>query len=150
TRLRKLDSGELDAIVLARAGLVRLGLEARAALAVDPDIIIPAPGQGALAIECRADDAETRELLAALSDAETEIAVSCERGVMESVGGNCNVPFGAYAVRSGNELHLRAMLAASDGNKARRLERRAPWPTTLAEATELGRASGRELLLTAP
>jgi hydroxymethylbilane synthase len=146
TRLRKLDSGELDAIVLARAGLVRLGLDKREVDAVDPDVLIPAPGQGALAIECRSDDASTRELLAALSDGETEIAVACERGVMESVGGNCNVPFGAYAVRSGEEINVRAMLAATDGPKPRRLARTAPWPATVAQAADLGRALGQELL----
>jgi hydroxymethylbilane synthase len=146
TRLRKLEGGELDAIVLARAGLLRLGLDGVAAQAVDPDTVIPAPGQGALAIECRADDASTRELLAALSDRETEIAVACERGIMESVGGNCNVPFGAYAVREGDLLRVRAMLAAADGQSPRRLTRTVPWPAEAAEAAQLGRTLGRELL----
>jgi hydroxymethylbilane synthase len=146
TRLRKLDSGELDAIVLARAGLLRLGLEGVAVDAVDPDTLIPAPGQGALAIECRADDADTRDILAALSDADTAIAVACERGVMESVGGNCNVPFGAYAVREGADLRLRAMLALGDGQSPRRLARVVPWPVDVAEAARQGRTFGRELL----
>jgi hydroxymethylbilane synthase len=146
TRLRKLDGGELDAIVLARAGLLRLGLDGVAVEVVDPDTLIPAPGQGALAIECRADDAATGELLAALSDGETEIAVACERGVMQSVGGNCDVPFGAYAVRDGDELCLRAILARADGQSPRRLTRAVPWPAASAQAAQLGRAFGRELL----
>jgi hydroxymethylbilane synthase len=146
TRLRKLDAGEVDAIVLARAGLLRLGLEGRIVDAIDPDVLIPAPGQGALAIECRADDVPTRERLALLSDKETEIAVACERGVMASVGGNCNVPFGAYAVRSGAELRLRAMPPPADGRGTRRLTRTVPWPLTPAQAAEVGQAAGRELL----
>ncbi len=97
TRLRKLDAGEVDAIVLARAGLARLGLAQRITETIDFRSVIPAPGQGALAIECRASDATTRAILAAVSDPETEIAVACERGVMAAVEGNCNVPFGAYA-----------------------------------------------------
>ena len=156
TRLRKLDAGELDAIVLAGAGLERLGLGARVVDTLDPDVLVPAPGQGALAIECRADDAETHDLLAALSDPETEIAVACERGVMESVGGNCNVPFGAYAVRQGGALYLRAMLVTESPHAVgvrptgdlRRLARSLPWPASAAHAAEVGRAAGRELLRT--
>jgi hydroxymethylbilane synthase len=146
TRLRKLEGGEVDAVVLARAGLVRLGLSERIADTVDPAVVIPAPGQGALAIECRADDAETRSVLSALSDRETEITVACERGVMWSVGGNCNVPFGAYAVRRGAELCLAAMLAGAVGTVPRRIDRAFPWPETPADAAEVGRSVGRELV----
>jgi hydroxymethylbilane synthase len=146
TRLRRLDQGELDAIVLARAGLERLGLASRISETLDPEVVIPAPGQGALAIECRAADTDTRGVLDALSDRESEIAVACERGVMAAVGGNCNVPFGAYAARSGDVLRLSSMLAGSDGNAPRRVVRAVPWPVTHEQATEVGREVGRALL----
>jgi len=146
TRLRKLDQGELDAIVLARAGLERLALAARVTETLDPSVVIPAPGQGALAIECRTADSETRDVLGALSDRETEIAVACERGVMTAVGGNCNVPFGAYALRQGDELRLSSILVASDGKNPRRVERVVAWPTTPEQAGAIGRAVGQELL----
>jgi hydroxymethylbilane synthase len=147
TRLRKLDQGELDAIMLARAGLERLGLAARITETLEPSFVIPAPGQGALAIECRAADTRTGEILAALSDLETEIAVACERGVMKTVGGNCNVPFGAHAFRRGNNLVLFAFLAAADGTRPRRIERVMSWPETPDRAIELGREAGQGLLV---
>jgi hydroxymethylbilane synthase len=151
TRLRKLDGGEFDAIVLAAAGLARLGLSERITEALDPTLVVPAPGQGALAIECRAGDDATRAALAAMSDPDTEIAVACERGVMHAVGGNCTVPFGAYAVRDGGDLRLTAILASADGSPEspappQRVERTAPWPATPARAAEIGREAGKTLL----
>ncbi len=146
TRLRKLDEGTFDAIVLARAGLDRLGLGDRATETIDPGLSIPAAGQGALAIECRSDDAATRAIIAKMHDADTGTAVACERGVMAAVGGGCTVPFGAFATRRGDELWLRATLAEQDGSRARRIERVAPWPATEAEADALGRDAGSELL----
>jgi hydroxymethylbilane synthase len=146
TRLRKLDQGELDGIMLARAGLERLGLSARITETIEPSAVIPAPGQGALAIECRTDDHATRDLLAKLSDVETEIAVACERGVMRAVGGNCNVPFGAHALRRGDDMVLYAFLAAADGTNARRVERIVRWPATIDEASSFGREVGQSLL----
>jgi hydroxymethylbilane synthase len=146
TRLRKLDQGELDAIMLARAGLERLGLAARITETLEASVVIPAPGQGALAIECRASDGATRETLAKLSDRETEIAVACERGVMKTVGGNCNVPFGAHAFRRENDLALFAFLAAADGTHPRRIERVVPWPYSAEGAAEVGREAGQVLL----
>src|SRR5262249_33286524 len=92
TRLRKLDSGELDAIVLARAGLVRLGLAERITEVFGPERMTPAPGQGALAIQCRTSDERTRVLLGRLDHPASRIAVACERGVMAQVGGDCSVP----------------------------------------------------------
>lgn len=148
TRLGKLDRGEIDAIVLARAGLVRLGLAERATETIDASTVIPAPGQGALAIECRAGDTVTQSILAALSDHETEIAVACERGVMAEVGGNCNVPFGAYAWRNSEALELRAVLASIDGSSIRRATRTVPWPKTPDQAAEVGREAGKTLLET--
>jgi hydroxymethylbilane synthase len=146
TRLRKLDSGELDAIVLASAGLARLGLASRVTEALDPAMVVPAPGQGALAIECRAGDEATIAVLAPLSDADTAIAVACERGVMHAVGGNCTVPFGAYASREGGTLRLSAVLAGEQGVSPRRIQRTMSWPGTAAEAAEIGREIGNELL----
>jgi hydroxymethylbilane synthase len=146
TRLRKLDGGELDAIVLAGAGLARLGLSARATEALDPMLVIPAPGQGALAIQCRADDDATRAALAPLTDADTEIAVACERGVMHAVGGSCTVPFGAFAFCDGGALRLRAILAGASGNPPRRIERSMPWPQSTIDATAFGKDAGRELV----
>jgi hydroxymethylbilane synthase len=146
TRLRKLDQGELDAIVLAKAGLERLDLASRATETIDPFLVIPAPGQGALAIECRAADRATRDVLGTLSDVETEVAVACERGVMKAVGGNCNVPFGAHAVRRIGELALLAFLADADGQHPRRVERVVPWPETTEEAERVGREAGTALL----
>jgi hydroxymethylbilane synthase len=148
TRLRKLDAGEIDAIVLARAGLLRLGLAERITETIDAGAVIPAPGQGALAVECRAGDSGTHAILAALSDPETEIAVACERGVMAAVGGNCNVPFGAYAWREGQGLELRAVLAHTDGTGIRRTTRAVHWPETKEQAAEVGREAGKSLLET--
>jgi hydroxymethylbilane synthase len=143
TRLRKLDTSELDAIVLAAAGLARLGLSARATEPLNPALVVPAPGQGALAIECRAGDETTRAALAPLSDPDTEIAVACERGVMQEVGGNCTVPFGAYAFREGGNLHLYAVLAGAAGAPPHRAKRTTPWPRTAADAAAIGREVGK-------
>lgn len=145
TRLRKLDEGEFDAIVLAAAGLHRLGLAHRITEALAPEAFIPAAGQGALAIQCRADDAETRRILASLHDLETAIAVACERGAMVTVGGSCTVPFGAHAMREGDQMRVRAVLANEDGSDPRRVERVFPWPTSEEEARAKGIEIGREL-----
>jgi hydroxymethylbilane synthase len=146
TRLRKLDSGELDVIVLAGAGLARLGLSARVTETLDAAIVIPAPGQGALAIECRAGDETTRAALAPLTDPDTDIAVACERGVMHAVGGSCTVPFGAYAFRDGDVLRLHAILAGADGAPPHRIARTVPWPPSPDRATEMGKEAGKALL----
>lgn len=145
TRLRKMDEGEYDAIVLAQAGLDRLGLSARITESLDASLCIPAAGQGALAIQCRAEDETTRALLAKLHHPETAIAVACERGIMAAVGGGCTVPFGAYAVREGEELHLRALLARADGANLVKIERRFPWPRGEGEAREIGISIGEEM-----
>jgi hydroxymethylbilane synthase len=145
TRLRKCEEGEVDAVVLARAGLVRLGLAERATEVLEPSLCLPAIGQGALAVEQRAGDERVARLLAPLSHAETSIAVSAERGVMLAVGGDCQTPVAAYAVRSGGELFVRALLANPDGSNLRRGERRAAWPASDAEAHALGRDLGAEL-----
>jgi hydroxymethylbilane synthase len=145
TRLRKCDEGEVDAVLLARAGLVRLGLAERATEVLDPSLCLPAIGQGALAVEQRAGDERVARLLAPLSHAETSVAVSAERGVMVAVGGDCQTPVAAYAMRSGGELWLRALLADRDGSNLRRGERRTAWPASDAEAHAVGRDLGTEL-----
>jgi hydroxymethylbilane synthase len=144
TRLRKLDAGDVDAIVLARAGLIRLEID-RACEALDPDLVVPAAGQGALCIECLANDAEMRALLAPMHDPETGRAVACERSVMAGVGADCNVPFGAHARRNDGNLHLAAILADEDGSRLRRIARVHPWPGSDEQAQEIGREAAAAL-----
>jgi hydroxymethylbilane synthase len=116
TRLRKLDEGEFDAIVLARAGLVRLGFEHRISFELMPPTMLPAVGQGALAIECREEDARTRELLMALDDAETLASVLAERAVLARLRGGCLAPIGAWGrVREGARFFLSAVVLSGDG-----------------------------------
>jgi hydroxymethylbilane synthase len=146
TRLRKVDAGEWDAIVLARAGLVRLGLQDRATQVLPTDALLPAAGQGALAIECRRDDAATRALLWRANDEETAKCVTSERAALLAVEGDCKTPFGAHAERVGGSLRLRAFIAHPDGTGLRRAERAMAWPVTEAEAEELGRLLGEGLI----
>jgi hydroxymethylbilane synthase len=146
TRLRKLDAGEVEAIVLAQAGLLRLGLDQRAREIIDAELMIPAPGQGALAIECLAGDETAQRALAPLDDRESSIAVACERGVMATVGGSCQIPFGAYARREEGRMRVTGFLAAADGSGLRRAQRQAAWPSSHEEARSLGEELGRELL----
>ncbi|MBS2017242.1 MAG: hydroxymethylbilane synthase [Deltaproteobacteria bacterium] len=145
TRLRKVDGGECDAIVLARAGLVRLGLEGRATAILEPEVSLPAVGQGALGIECREDDAKTRGLLAALHDEGTSRCVAAERGVMVALEGDCKTPLGAFGVRRGDDLYLRAFVCAPDGSNLRRGEETVPWPTSDDAAREVGLRLGKRL-----
>jgi hydroxymethylbilane synthase len=145
TRIRKCKDGEVDAIVLARAGLVRLGRAEEATEVLEPEVSLPAVGQGALAVELRADDAATDALLESIRDEETARAVAAERGVMIAVQGGCQTPVAAYAVRAHGGFWLRAFLADPDGSRVRRGERRAPYPETDAEAEALGRDLGDEL-----
>ncbi len=141
TRLRKLRDGEADAIVLARAGLVRLGMAAEATEILESDVCLPAIGQGALAIEHRSEDVAMAELLAPLQDAPTLATTAAERGVMFAVEGNCQVPVAAYAERVGAELRLRALLADEEGTDIRRVDRRTPW----TDDPEVARSFGLEV-----
>lgn len=113
SRLRKLDSGEYDAILLAVAGLSRMGWEDRVSAYLSPEVCLPAVGQGALGIECRADDAELRKLLAIYNDADTALTVAAERTFLSVLNGGCQVPIGAYAV-----LDTSAEIAHAVGNGA--------------------------------
>jgi hydroxymethylbilane synthase len=145
TRLRKVDAGEVDAIVLARAGLVRLGLEGRATDVLAIDASLPAVGQGALGIECRDDDNETRALLAKLHDETTAVCVAAERGVLVALEGDCKTPIAAYARRVGDRMLLRAFAADPDGSRYRSSERDEPWPASDERATAIGLDLGSAL-----
>jgi hydroxymethylbilane synthase len=145
SRLRKVDAGECDAIVLARAGLVRLGLEGRATEVLEPEVSLPAVGQGALGIECREDDAPTRALLARAHDETTSRCVAAERGVLVALEGDCKTPLAAHARRAGDRMLLRAFAAEPDGSRLRSGERDDPWPSSDAEATDIGLELGRTL-----
>jgi hydroxymethylbilane synthase len=145
TRIRKCRAGEVEAIVLARAGMLRLGIENEVSEVLSVERSLPAVGQGALAVEQRADDADVAALLAPASHPETKIAVLAERGVMRAVEGNCQTPVAAYAQREGSQIYLRALLADPDGSNLRKNALRAPWPSSDAEATALGETLGRSL-----
>jgi hydroxymethylbilane synthase len=116
TRLRKLETGELDAIILAAAGLKRLGLMEHVREYFAPEVLCPAAGQGAMAIETRSNDAATRSLIADLDHHHTRRAVTCERSLLEALGGGCQVPIGAFAVSSDSAIQLHAVVAAPDGS----------------------------------
>jgi hydroxymethylbilane synthase len=141
TRLRKLDSGEFDATVLAVAGLKRLGLLGAATAILDIDEFLPAVGQGAIGIEIRADDAATRALAAAIDDANTSIAVNAERAFLAELDGSCRSPIAGHArVREGKVL-LRGLIAKPDGSEMLDVSREG----SRAEAIALGADAGREL-----
>jgi hydroxymethylbilane synthase len=145
TRLRRVREGAIDAAVLARAGLKRLGLLDHVTETLDPEFCIPAAGQGALAIEHRAGDVEIGEFLLPLADADTTIAVAVERGVLSAVEGSCQIPVAAYARRAGAELDLQALLAEPDGSNVRRRRARGPWPVDEAAARRMGIEVGDQL-----
>jgi hydroxymethylbilane synthase len=117
TRLRKLAEQDLDATILAEAGLVRLGLAEHATEVLDPSWMLPAVGQGALGLECRAADAATLSLLSRLNDEATHRAVRAERALLRGLGGGCQVPIGAAAVVEGDALRLRGVVLPPDGTK---------------------------------
>ncbi len=135
TRLRKVADGELDAVILARAGLVRLDRADEATEILDPELMLPAPAQGALAIECRADDAELVQLLAAIDDPATRAVVTAERALLAELEAGCSAPVAALAVLAGAEIHLRGAVFSLDG----RIAVRATRTGTPAEAQQVGR-----------
>src|SRR6266853_6656109 len=140
TRLRKLESGEYDAIILAAAGVNRLGLETHVRSRISADVMCPAVGQGALAIEIRRNDEHTRTLLAFLDDPDTRAAIECERALLGSLGGGCQVPIGAYAEKRSGRLHLRAMVGRPDGSEILREQ------ADGADGVKLGREIAQALL----
>jgi hydroxymethylbilane synthase len=133
TRLTKLVQGKADAIILAAAGLERLEKTAVIRERFAPEVLCPAPGQGALAIECRAGDTAMHSALQPLEDADTRKAVTAERTCLAALGGGCLVPIGAYCHRIGDELHLRAVVASADGRKMICGEERHSDPERLGE-----------------
>jgi hydroxymethylbilane synthase len=147
TRIRKVTDGELDAVVLARAGLARLGRLDAVTEALDPILVLPAPAQGALALECRAGDTSLTELLGALDDPETRGAVAAERSLLAALEAGCSAPVAAWAVLAESEtgepeLYLRGSVTALDGTDSVRLSASGP----LHEADAIGRRLAAELL----
>ena len=143
TRLRKLREGFCDAVVLAAAGLYRMGLEGSITEYFDPEVFVPAVGQGALGIEVRADDHEILEFITPLHDPITAARVEAERSFLAELQGGCQVPIGGYArLLSEEEMELIGLVASSDGKEQFRVKQRG----RLSEATELGRKAARELL----
>ncbi|KMN83323.1 hydroxymethylbilane synthase [Chromobacterium alkanivorans] len=142
TRLRKLDDGEFDAIILAAAGLKRLGLSERIRKELPPSESLPAAGQGALGIEIRADRADLMQLLAPLNHAATHACVSAERALARELGGSCQVPLGAFATLSEGTLALGGFVASPDGSVM--LTASASAPAEYADA--LGRVVAKKLL----
>jgi hydroxymethylbilane synthase len=120
TRLKRLDAGELDAIVLACAGLIRLGLESRISARLDTEISLPAVGQGVIGIECRTDDSRSRAVLQALNDTNTCVAIDAERAFSGRLGGSCQSPIAAYARIEGDRLTLDGLVAEPDGSRVLR------------------------------
>lgn len=150
TRLAKLDRGEYDAIILAVAGLVRLGLQERIRSRLDVDDSLPAPGQGALGVECRGDRQDVIGLLAPLNDEATARCVQAERAVSRALGGSCAIPLGAYAEDKAGRLRLRALVASIDGRRIARADCEGVEALSLAAeaVAELRRQGAAEILST--
>ncbi len=139
TRLRKLDDGEYDAIMLAAAGIIRLGLKERITQLIPESVLLPAIGQGAIGIECRADDTDVHELIAPLNDRETSLCVETERAFSRRLFGGCQLPIAGQASIKGNEINLVGLVARIDGSEVIKselsgdIEKRDETGTTLAE-----------------
>ena len=143
TRLRKLDEGAHDALVLAAAGLRRLGFANRISLALPAAACVPAPGQGIVAVEIRDDDARVREVVARIDDPAAGAALVAERALVEALGGGCQTPIGALATPiDGDQMEMVAAVVALDGSKAVRATGRAP----CADASALGKRIGAQLI----
>ncbi|HEY4464815.1 MAG TPA: hydroxymethylbilane synthase [Streptosporangiaceae bacterium] len=143
TRLGKVGAGDLDAVVLAYAGLARIGRTDAVSQLFEPEDMLPAPGQGALAVECRAGDTELAELLAAIDDPLSRAAVTAERTVLATLEAGCSAPVAAYAAGTAGHLHLEAAVIATDGRQVLR-ERGGGAP---ADAERLGRELAGRLLI---
>ena len=142
TRLRKLDDGEYDAIILACAGLMRLGFEQRITMPLEPEECLPAIGQGAVGIEVRSDDIAVKELLAPLGHAETASRIAAERALNETLNGGCQVPIAGYAVLNDGEIYLRGLVGEPDGSRILRAEASGK----VEDAVSIGRALAEDLL----
>ncbi len=150
TRLRKLDTGQFDAILMARAGLERLGLADKISFVFDPAVFIPAPAQGALGIQTRADDVETNEIIAAIDDENARLTTAAERKILTTMQCGCHAPVGAYAEITGGDIHIHAFISDLQGKNF--ISRELAGPATEAEkfaeqlATELLASGGKEIL----
>jgi hydroxymethylbilane synthase len=141
TRLDKVGSGEIDAVVLALAGLARIGQSEAVTQVFEPEEMLPAPGQGALAVECRAGEPGLAALLGTVSDTGSLAAVTAERALLEALEADCSAPIGAYAAGTG-ELGMQAVVMRSDGRRVLRAHGTAP----VADARRLGRDLASELI----
>jgi hydroxymethylbilane synthase len=141
TRVGKVDDGELDGVVLAYAGLARIGLVSAITQVFEPEEMLPAPGQGALAVECRADERELAALLEAVTDPASRAAVTAERSLLEALEAGCSAPVGAYAAGL-EQLRMQAAVISTDGSRVMRARGAAPG----ADAGQLGRVLAAELL----
>ena len=141
TRVSKVDDGELDGVVLAYAGLARIGLVSAITQVFEPEEMLPAPGQGALAVECRADERELAALLEAVTDPASRAAVTAERSLLEALEAGCSAPVGAYAAGL-EQLRMQAAVISTDGSRILRARGAAPG----ADARQLGRVLAAELL----
>lgn len=150
TRLNKLDQGDFDAIILAEAGLIRMGLEKKIRFTFPPEVLLPAAGQGALGIECRAEDEQTRALIAPLNDGTTQACVEAERSFCRQLGGGCQSPVAAYAEHQHGKIRLRGLVANPEGTIFLRTEKigNASSPETigLAAAEDLLHQGAKALL----
>src|SRR5471030_1862373 len=144
TRLRKLADGEIDATILALAGMKRLGLVEHATKIMSAEEFLPAVGQGAIGIETRADDARTRELLARIDHADTSTALACERAFLAVLDGSCKTPIGGHADISCDTIHFRGLLAHPDGEPSCEHESKGPRGDAIEIGTEAGHAVRRK------
>jgi hydroxymethylbilane synthase len=142
SRLRKLDSGEFDAIILAASGLHRLGRIESLREVLAPQLMCPAAGQGALVVEIRRDDLATREAIEFLDHPDSRAAVLCERAALNALGGGCQVPIGAYAIVRGDKLELLAVVARPDGSQVLRVHQE----DAMVDAQKLGENVGAQLI----
>ncbi len=142
TRLAKLDEGEYDAIILASAGLKRLGMGDRITECLEPKVSLPAIGQGAIGIECRIDDKETNDFLKVLHDSETTIRVTAERAMNARLNGGCQVPIAGFAELQGDQIRMRGLVGAPDGSVLYRSEKKGSFD----QAEQIGQAVADDLL----
>lgn len=149
TRIRKVRDGDYDAVLLASAGIARLGLEHEVAEWLDTDVLLPAPGQGALAVQCRSDDATTLGLLAGVDDPAARAATTAERAFLRALGAGCTAPVAAYGTTSGDAVHLDGLVASPDGREVVRVSGTGEPAEVGARLARDARHAGAEAILEA-
>jgi len=143
TRIRRALEGQFDAILLAGAGVTRLGLSEHISQWLPLEVMLPAPGQGALAVQCRSGDEQTLNYLAAIDDSQTRQAVLAERVFLAALGGGCSLPVGAYAVVQDGQIHLQGAAAAVDGSRLVRVQASGQNPQAVGQqAAQMALAQG--------